>query len=104
MDKPNKYWKLKLRLGLLTSPYRHYSIIAEGIAGEMAEAYDCPKGNAYMGLKVWATSTDEASEMIQVIAAQIGFNIQGHINVYTSEPTEPPQKYPFGYGINFHSF
>jgi len=39
MDDSQKDRKLKLRYGKLTTPYKHFSVIAEGIAGEFTSCY-----------------------------------------------------------------
>lgn len=57
-----------------------------------------------MGMKVWASSSEEASDIIQAIGAKIGFNVAGRIHIYDTEPLEPPYENPFGYDINFTSF
>lgn len=68
-------WKLKLRYGKETTPYTYFTVLAEGICGDMVEGYSCPKGNAIMAIKVWATDIDE-----------------------------PPRENPHGYDIQFTPF
>ncbi len=97
-------WKLKLRYGKLTTPYSHYTAIAEGIVGELLEGFNCRPGPAFMGMKTWASSTDESANMISVIGKNIGFTVTGNIQVYDTEPLEPPRERPFGYDIGFTPF
>jgi len=104
MDNADKDWKLKLRYGKLQTPFKHVTLIAEGIAGELHDGFTCLPGNAYMGMKAWATSDEEAADMIQVIGKQIGFDITGAIQIYYTDPSEPPQKKPHGYDIRFTPF
>ena len=99
-----KDWKLKLRYGKLTTPFRHYTVIAEGVVGKLAEGFSCPPGNAFMGMKTWASSTDESADMVTVIGRQIGFTVTGDIQIYDTEPSEPPRERPFGYDIQFTPF
>jgi hypothetical protein len=54
-----------------------------------------------MGMKVWATTADEAAHMMQVIGGNIGFKCEGDIMIYDTPPDEPPTENPRGYGINF---
>jgi len=52
-------------------------------------------------MKTWAADSDESADMIKVIGAQIGFFVDGEIQIYDSEPSEPPAENPFGYDISF---
>ena len=103
-DEPDKDWKLKLRYGKLKTPYQHYTAIAEGVVSEEMEDFSCPPGKAFMGMKTWASSTDESADMIQAIGEQIGFTVTGRIQIYETEPTQPPRDDPYGYDINFTPF
>lgn len=104
MQEAEKDWKLKLRYGKLTTPYSHFTVLAEGMVGDLEEGFECRRGKAFMAMKVWASSTDEAADMIQSIGEQIGFEITGKIEVFDTEPQDPPQEDPFGYDINFTPF
>ena len=103
-EQPEKDWKLKFRYGKLETPYQHFTAIAEGIVGELAAGFSCPKGNAFMAMKTWASSSGESADMVKVIGAQIGFTVTGRINIYVSEPTQPPNDKPLGYDIKFTPF
>lgn len=94
-------WKLKLRYGKIKTAYEHFSVIADGVAKDVADGFDCQNGNAFMGMKVWASDTEEAADMAQVIGDQIGFSVTGRIQIYKSEPEEPPRENPYGYSIKF---
>ena len=104
MEASEKDWKLKLRYGKLHTPYKHITVIAEGIAGELEDGFDCPPGNAFMSMKTWASSDEEAADMIQVIGNQIGFKVTGNIQLFDTEPNEPPKENPYGYDIKFTPF
>ena len=104
MNEFEKDWKLKLKYGKISTPFKHFTVIAMGEAGNLEDGFECPKGPAYMGMKVWAESTGEAAEMIQVIGNQIGFLITGNTEVFETEPHEPPGESPHGYDINFTPF
>jgi len=103
-DTPDRDWKLKLRYGQLKTPYRHYTGIAEGKVGELKQGFSCPPGSAFMGMKMWAASSDEASDMMQAIGRDIGFTVTGRIQIYETEPAEPPGENPRGYDIGFKPF
>ncbi len=104
MSEPEKDWKLKLRYGKITTPYKHVKIIAEGIVDELRDGFECRPGNAFMGMKAWASSFDEAGDMIQAIGKQIGFEVTGNIEIFDTEPIEPPGENPHGYDIKFTPF
>jgi hypothetical protein len=103
-DRPDRIWKLKLRYGRLKTPYRHYTVIAEGVVGELAQGFSCPAGDAFMGMKTWASSPDEAMDMIHVIGKEIGFTVTGRMYLYDTEPSQPPRATPHGYDIAFTPF
>jgi hypothetical protein len=103
-DQPDKYWKLKLRYGKLKTPYQHYTVIAEGVVREEMEGFSCLIGKAFMAMKTWASTPDESAHMVQFIGKQIGFTVTGNIQIYDTEPTQPPRDKPYGYDINFTPF
>lgn len=99
-----KDWKLKLRYGKETTPYNHFTALAEGVVGDLIDGFECPAGNAFMGMKVWASDADESAAMIQSIGSQIGFEVTGDIQIYETEPKQPPKENPYGYDIQFTPF
>ena len=94
-------WKLKLRLGKRETEYSHFTAIADGIAGDLKDGFECPKDNAFMSMKTWAIDSDQSADMIKVIGSQIGFEVTGDIEIYDTEPEEPPSENPRGYDIKF---
>ena len=103
-DQSEPDWKLKLRYGRLPTPFHHFTAVAEGTVGEIADGFSCPPGNAFMTMKTWAASPDESADMIRAIGGQIGFTVTGNIQIYETEPTQPPRDTPHGYDINFTAF
>ncbi len=101
---PDKDWKLKLRYGKLTTPFQHRTVVAEGVVGELADGFACPPGSAFMAMKTWASSPDEAAHMISVIGERIGFAVTGRVYIYDTEPAQPPGETPSGYDIQFTPF
>ena len=99
-----KDWKLKLRYGKLTTKFNHYTTLADGIVEELTEGFECPKGKAWMAMKNWASSTEESAELIKTVGKQIGFKVTGKIEVYKTDPEQPPSEKPNGYGINFSPY
>lgn len=97
-------WKLKLRYGKLTTPFSHFTVIAEGEMKADDNEFGCPVGNAMMGMKAWASSSEEAGDMIRVIGEQLSFSITGRTYVYDTEPEQPPRENPNGYDIHFTPF
>ena len=55
-------------------------------------------------MKTWSKSADESGEMIQYVGGQIGFKCKGKIEIYETEPEQPPKEEPFGYDINFSPY
>ncbi|MFT3896337.1 MAG: hypothetical protein QM719_01330 [Thermomonas sp.] len=96
-----KDWKLKLRYGRISTPYKHFTIVADGVSREMAEGFECRPGPAVMAMKGWATDVDEAVDMIRFVGEKIGFSVSGKVEVYDTEPEDPPREKPFGYDISF---
>lgn len=96
-----KDWKLKLSYGKLTTPFQHYTLIGEGIAGALAPEFSCPQGPAFMSMKAWALSSDQSIDMLRVIGSRIGFTVTGNTQVWETEPEDPPGEKPYGYDINF---
>lgn len=94
-------WKLRLRYGKLSTPYTHYTVLADGEVRELTDDFECKPGKAWMAMKAWSNSADEATDMIQEIGEQVGFIITGKIMVYTTEPVKPPSENPHAYDINF---
>lgn len=101
MNEEMKDWRLKLRYGQLSTPFQHFTVLADGCVGVLAEGFECRPGRAWMAMKAWARNSDESSEMICVIGHQIGFTVDGRIEIYETEPEEPPRDKPYGYAIGF---
>lgn len=102
--KPGKNWKLELRYGRLRTPFSHFTAIASGRAGDLAEGFTCRPGPAVMAIKLWAESADHAIALTRSIAVRHGFDASGRIQIYQTEPDEPPREHPHGYGISFHAY
>lgn len=94
-------WKLKLRYGTLQTPYAHFTVLADGVAGELSGGYACRPGRAWMSMRAWATSAEESIDMAKGIADEIGFDVDGRVEVYETEPEQPPGDRPRGYDIMF---
>ncbi len=100
----SKNWKLELKYGRLKTPYQHFVVIADGVAGALTDGFECRKGPAFMSMKAWATDADEATEMASSIGGRIGFEVQGRVYVYDSDPVNPPRDTPFAYDISFKPY
>ena len=94
-------WKALYQAGKLNTPYKHFSAIADGIAGLDAMQYGGKPGPSWLGMRLWATSSDEAIQMFQLFAERAGFAVKGKIEVYDTEPAEPPREAPHFYGVKF---
>lgn len=105
MDEPeSKDWKLNLRYGRIKTEFRHYALIADGLVEDPNPDFESSIGPAVMGIKVGALDDEEAFDMCRNIGAQLGFNVTGKIELYETEPDQPPKENPYGYGINFTSY
>lgn len=100
-DAPEKDWKLKLRYGRLQTPYKHFTVLADGVADKLSGGFECRPGRAWMAMKAWASSEEEAFDMARVIGADFGFQVDGRMELYDTEPEEPPRENPFAYSIKF---
>ncbi len=101
MNDENKIWKLKLRYGKLKTDFKHFTAIIKGIINEKSSS---PPGNAFMGIKMWAINYDEAADIVDSVAEQVGFTITGKVEVFDTEPQEPPRQEPYGYDLKFTYF
>jgi hypothetical protein len=96
-----KNWKLKLRYGRAKTQFRHFTVLADGDVTEANADLKTQVGPAFFGMSVWASDSDEAIDMAQVIGKHLGFACTRNIYVYDTEPAEPPGDEPRGYNLNF---
>jgi hypothetical protein len=97
-------WKLKLRYGKIHTDFKHYTVLADGMVGELVDGFQSPPGPAWMVMKLWASDPEEVFDMVKVIGNQIGFEVTGKIEVYDSEPEQPPRENPYSYYIDFKPY
>ena len=101
MDDKYKNWKLKLRYGKLLTPYKHFTAITKGV---LEDASEFSPGNAFMAIKIWATTYDNAADLVESVAGQVYFTITGKIEIFDTEPQEPPKEDAYGYDLGFTYF
>jgi hypothetical protein len=101
MDDNYENWKLKLRYGKLITPYKHFTSITKGVV-EDNSSYS--PGSAFMGVKIWASTYDEAADLTESISEQVRFTITDKIEIFDTEPQEPPHEKPYGYDLSFTYF
>ena len=94
-------WKALYQAGKLETPYKHFSAIADGVAGPGAVAHGGRPGPSWLGMRLWARSADEATQMFRVFADQAGFAVKGKVEVFDTEPLEAPRDAPHFYGVRF---
>ena len=104
MSEDDADWKLKLRYGKTTTPYSHFTLFADGQATQENSDYSIMPGPYIMALKVWATDHSEATNMIIEIGGMLKFRVTGKIEIFTSEPEQPPGDNPSAYGANFTAY
>jgi hypothetical protein len=101
MDDKYKNWKLKLRYGKLLTSYKHFTTITKGTV-EVASEFS--PGSAFMAIKVWAITYDDAADLVESVARQVCFTITGKIEIFDTEPQEPPKEDAYGYDLGFTYF
>jgi hypothetical protein len=94
-------WRSQYQTGKLNTRYVHYSVIAEGVGGRTIKKFGGVVGSSFLGMKVWASSTEEAAHMVRLFANHAGFSLKGVFEVYVTAPSEPPGAEPHGYSIKF---
>jgi hypothetical protein len=57
-------WKLRLRYGKLTTAFKRFTVLADGVVGEFGDGFKRRPGRAWMSMKTWATDSDESMERI----------------------------------------
>ncbi|MDH5821993.1 hypothetical protein QFW77_03160 [Luteimonas sp. RD2P54] len=100
-ESQDSHWKLELRYGRRVTPYKHFTVIADGLAGELTDGFECRAGPAIMTMKTWASDADESADMARSIGRQIGFSVTGRIEIYETEAERAPGEHPHGYDIKF---
>ena len=100
-ESQSQNWKLELRYGRMVTPYKHFTAIADGVAAELKDGFECRPGPAVMSIKTWAADADESAHMARIIGQQIGFSAIGKIEIYETEAEQRPGENPHGYDINF---
>ncbi|MET4084091.1 hypothetical protein ABIB40_004065 [Pedobacter sp. UYP30] len=96
-----KNWKLKLRYGKTSTPFKHFTVIGNCEVGDLIDSHSCRPGPAYVGVKIWATVDQEAADIFFSIGKQIGFTPYDKVEIYITEAVKPPKNEPYGYDINF---
>ena len=99
-----KDWKIKLANGLITTDFRHYSVLADCTVGELIEGFDCRPGKAWVGIKAWAIDLDDATDIVLGMGNEIGYEVTGKVEIFETEPEMPPQEGSFCYELNFTPF
>ena len=82
-------------------PLQHFTVLADAIVGQLTEGFTCRPGKAFVAMKVWANSTQEAADKNENIGSQIGFQVDGKIDIFQTPPIEMAKEKPFGYDIQF---
>ena len=93
-----------LRYGRLKTPYEHFTVLADVRVIEGDDDLGSQIGPAWLAMKVWAESVDAAADLVAAIAPQVGAEVHGRVEVYSSEPEEPPQDEPFAYDPSFVAY
>jgi len=94
-------WKLKLRYGRLKTKLSHFTLIADCEVLKPNKDLGSVNGRGFFAMKIWAEEHNEAVHMIELYSNQVGLNIDGKIQIYDTEPINPPGDIPAGYDPNF---
>ena len=92
-------WQALYRNRTLITPYKHYSVIADGVAGKSSREFESTPVPAFLGMMIWASSPEEAAHMVHLFTKRVGFRVKGEVEVYVTELDEPPQQNPHAYRI-----
>ena len=84
--------------------FTHYTLLADGEVFEPNEDFGTEPGPCIMAMKVWAKDPEQAADMIAAIGQQLGFRLEGELQVFVTEPEEPAEEQPFGYDVQFTSY
>ncbi len=84
-----------------TTPYSHYTLLADGEVIEPNADFGTVPGPAVMAMKVWAEHGEQAADMFVAFANTVAFKIAEGIELYETEPEKAPEDRPFGYDIQF---
>lgn len=66
-----KDWKLKLRYGKITTPFKYFTVIGNCEVGVLSDDFSCRPGPAYVALKTWAKDTQEAADIFFSVCKQV---------------------------------
>jgi hypothetical protein len=50
MEEDTKDWKLRLRYGKLTTTFKHFIVLADGVVGKLGDGFECRPGRALRAL------------------------------------------------------
>ncbi len=96
-------WQRAYREGRLKTPYIHFTLVTDGQAGVMRGDFDCPPGPAFMSIKVWAPSANQAIRIAQDVGLRLGFRISGMVQIFETVPDQQPGEKPSAYDVQFAS-
>jgi hypothetical protein len=97
-------WRLKLRHGRLTTPYTHFTLIADGQIVQPMPVNGEVCSRAFMRLKIWAEHGQAAQDILLSFAPDVGFEVLGNIYIYETEPDIPPRSAPTAYDLGFNLY
>ena len=81
------------------SEFKHFSLVAGGDTMEGHAVPDGRVGPSVMSLKVWASSVEEAVEVIISIGNEVGFKIEQNVEVFRSKATQMARDETFAYDV-----
>ncbi|MCV9965484.1 hypothetical protein OIU34_26760 [Pararhizobium sp. BT-229] len=94
-----------MRYGKLKTAFRHFTIIADGEIATSNPDYGTTAGAAaFFSMKAWALDSEQAADMVVTIGQHLGFESTGEIQLYDTDPEEPPGEKPRAYNLNFHQY
>lgn len=100
-DNQDSDWRLKLRYGKLTTPFTHFTLIAEGRIVRPLPVNGNACSQAFMRMKIWCEDEEAAQDILMSVAQDVGFETSGQIYFYKTDPDVPPRSTPIVYDIGF---
>ncbi len=84
--------------------FTHFTLLCDGQVVEANEEFGTEIGPCIMAMKVWARDADQAADMIATIGPRLGFQPDGELQVFVTDPEAPEEDKPFGYDVQFTSY
>ena len=83
--------------------FKHFSLVAGGDTMDGHSIPDGRVGPAVICMKVWASSVEQAVDVVCEVGNHIGFKIEENVEVFRSKATQSAGDDPFAYDVRVTS-